>query len=337
MGYFPLQGPGKGVQRSAGACSGAGHASKGGSGSFASAVAIGGPAYDNVSLPVLVGSGGGGPSGGQGAGFITISASQFVLTGLIQADGMPGLTGQTGSGGGGGGSGGTIVVAADLLVGSGSISVMGGAGGHPGGGGGSGGIVYANLGSVVASPFLVSTTGGVGVAPGVSGGTGLAWAVVSAGSRARLGVTLFCSHDTLFPPACRSQHAGPDTSRRSARHAESGTSKAAQGIHFVLRALPDPLRGLLEAKCAHSAWEIRLLRTLARCLARLVGSVRVPRGCPCDAVFATAAALQAITRTRGTRHARSAMVVTSRTCVAESASYVRPAPSSLNVSARAAV
>lgn len=177
MGLCGAQGPGKGSQRSSGASSGAGHASTGGSGCIEQSVAQGGKSYDNVSLPALVGSGGGGPNGGQGAGFIAISAELLVHTGLIQSDGMPGLYNP--AGGGGGGAGGTVIIVADELQGAGSFSVVGGSGGRPGGGGGSGGILYAEVGwSFIASPFTVFATGGAGNPPGMTGGSGLAWAVV---------------------------------------------------------------------------------------------------------------------------------------------------------------
>jgi len=137
------------------ASSGAGHGGFGGSGVSAGGAATpGGVAYDNVSLPLFLGSGGGDSNlGGAGGGFIWVEAVSFDLDGDLVGSGAPGNPAVLPSGlGGGGGSGGSLVLVTANLTGAGIVDFGGGAGGAPGGGGGAGGVLRTLWLDAAASP-----------------------------------------------------------------------------------------------------------------------------------------------------------------------------------------
>ena len=185
-GYgYPDNGPGS-VGNSQGG-GGGGYGAAGGAGSSAG----GGGAYGSSSAPVDLGSGGAnyGVPGGRGGGAIKIVASGTVTNnGQILANGASGgtyswteTTGDYKSGyttttytaGTGGGSGGSVWIDAGGIMGSGSISAIGGngvTGQNYNGGGGGGGRLAINAGSGSFSG-PISTAGGSGVATGGTGTT----------------------------------------------------------------------------------------------------------------------------------------------------------------------
>ena len=94
--------------------------------------------YGSYHAPADVGSGGGGPLGGNGGGGIKITANDTVeIDGILSADGSD----ATGSDSNGGGSGGSIHIVCDHMDGAGVISARGGKGINGGGGGGGGRVV----------------------------------------------------------------------------------------------------------------------------------------------------------------------------------------------------
>lgn len=125
-----------------GAGSGGGHVGFGGDSSDG---ARGGETYDDPMNPLYPGSGGGNFvddfGGGPGGGYILLSGkSSVTVNGIVTCDGDPGAI----SSGSGGGSGGSINVITVSLLGSGTVSVVGGDGSSKseyGGGGGSGGSI----------------------------------------------------------------------------------------------------------------------------------------------------------------------------------------------------
>ena len=118
---------------------GGGHGGYGGAGFITNA--SGGLAYDSISIPIDVGSSGGGDNvssfGGHGGGLIHAYVSD-----VLQDNGRISVNGASGSGiAGGGGSGGTISLNVGTLSGDGTITANGGNGANTLGGGGGGGCV----------------------------------------------------------------------------------------------------------------------------------------------------------------------------------------------------
>ncbi len=155
-------------------CSGGGH---GGNGAFGLSNNVpGGTTYDSMTLPNIVGSGGGGNStsiGGMGGGIISL---QFQNNSTLQVNGIISANGGNGSGtGGGGGSGGSIYISGWSITGTGAINANGGSGALNYGGGGGGGriaiiTVYATKGSGnFAFTGTVSAYGGGGANYGGAG------------------------------------------------------------------------------------------------------------------------------------------------------------------------
>lgn len=140
LGCTAGEGPGKGHTgpgNQAGG-GGGGHGGRGGKGAKGEA---GGVAYDNTTLPVAVGSGGGtsGVVKSSAGGFIRIEAFEalnLLKGGVVNASAAQPTTGQTG----GGASGGGVAIITGNLTGAGTINSRGADGGPQGGGGG-GGIV----------------------------------------------------------------------------------------------------------------------------------------------------------------------------------------------------
>lgn len=147
MGYPANQGP-SGGSTTFGAGAGGGHGGGGGAGGQQPSFAT--PSFGAVDAPFGFGSGGGSSSssgnaqygGGAGGGAIRLEVGGTLnLQGVINADGLNGVTTWYDSGGGAGGG---VHVAAASIVGSGTISARGGNGGasyNPGGGGGGGGRI----------------------------------------------------------------------------------------------------------------------------------------------------------------------------------------------------
>ncbi len=169
---------------------GGGYGGRGGTGGFVAdtgGAGAGGSANGNPRLGISPGSGGGAggvnnasgmSSGGDGGGGLQIGAVDTItIAGRISVDGEGGAGG--GTGGGGGGAGGGILLYADGVVISNTLSANGGAGGSsdangaPGGGGGGGRIYiqygaggYKNTGMLTADG---GAAGGAGAARGMNG------------------------------------------------------------------------------------------------------------------------------------------------------------------------
>lgn len=143
QGYASQGGPGAGVSGTTG---GGGAHGGAGSAGFSSA---GGTAYDSISQPVLLGSGGGKAGsgsglGGAGGGAITLVVSgTLTVSGVLSANGKDGTPGY----GAGGGAGGSIWINAGTLSGAGTIAANGGSYGSATGGGGGGGRIWATYGT----------------------------------------------------------------------------------------------------------------------------------------------------------------------------------------------
>ncbi|HTI98662.1 MAG TPA: hypothetical protein VL527_07135, partial [Dongiaceae bacterium] len=133
-GYRAAAGPGAG-----GNYGGGGHGGLGGSGNT-NVNAFSGGAYDSATGPNLGGSGGGNAgnsafTGGAGGGALRFTVSgDFVLEGLVSANGRDSAVG-------GGGAGGSVYLTAKRLLGSGVITADGGSCAGPVGGGGGGGRI----------------------------------------------------------------------------------------------------------------------------------------------------------------------------------------------------
>ncbi|MBI2384690.1 MAG: hypothetical protein HYV14_01630 [Elusimicrobia bacterium] len=165
-------GPGAGIYGGDG--SGAGHGGAGGRGSSG---AGGGAAYDNVTNPMDLGSGGGssynsmaGGAGG-GAAMITVGGA-FSLNGVINAGGNDGVRSPYDYGSGGG-AGGTVNITAATFNGTGSILANGGAGGAGGnqrGGGGAGGRIAIAVTGADGSTLTLQANSAVGGGSGAANG-----------------------------------------------------------------------------------------------------------------------------------------------------------------------
>jgi hypothetical protein len=165
IGYGGGYGPGSG--HSAGnlaSGSGAGYGGLGGS----SSNAAGGGTYGSFTQPPSPGSGGGfgyGGVGGAGGGLIQITAvGNFIVDGIICANGANGTNSRSGGGSGGG----ITLTSGAALIGTGSITANGGNGepAHSGGGGG-GRILLAYVSSEFTGPM--TAYGGTGVNIGGAG------------------------------------------------------------------------------------------------------------------------------------------------------------------------
>eukprot|EP01089_Gocevia_fonbrunei_P013316 TRINITY_DN3391_c0_g1_i2.p1 TRINITY_DN3391_c0_g1~~TRINITY_DN3391_c0_g1_i2.p1 ORF type:complete len:718 (+),score=143.90 TRINITY_DN3391_c0_g1_i2:108-2261(+) len=111
-------------------------------------------------------------AGGAGGGKITITAATTVLIdGIVSSIGDTVTKRDKTVAGPGGGAGGAILIDATTLLGSGTVTVNGGAGTAPGGGGGGGGflLVYA---PTVSSKLSLLYAGGAGGDCGSVGGLG---------------------------------------------------------------------------------------------------------------------------------------------------------------------
>lgn len=166
-----------------GAGSGAGHGGPGGgcpqsTGGCSGSAPVGGAAYGSVMNPVTMGSGGGSSgntrsNGGSGGGAIRISVGgRFLVDGVIEADGVPGLN-ESGVfiNRGGGGAGGSIWVTCGAFEGSGGVRAAGGSGSAAGGGGGR--IAIESSSSTFVGQM--STAGGIGPDTFRNGGAGTIW------------------------------------------------------------------------------------------------------------------------------------------------------------------
>lgn len=189
LGYGSDAGPGAGASIYAGQSSsgggGAGHGGAGGNGNGGS----GGAAYDSLTTPSEMGSGGGHAKcwsgttsypiewGGAGGGVIRVTVgNRFLLNGSVTANGLNGETGYTtawsGAWSGGGGSGGSIMITASSIEGGGIISAKGGNGGYTSGGGGAGGGAGGRIAFYCPNSShqgVISVSGGAGLQPGEPG------------------------------------------------------------------------------------------------------------------------------------------------------------------------
>jgi hypothetical protein len=151
-GYGANQGPGAGRVYSYSGIyfgGGGGHGGMGGDGG-ADSYSAGGAAYDSLTLPNQMGSGGGSnvspaPDSARGGGVVRLEVNgHLVVNGRISANGGDGF-----GGGSGGGAGGSVWLTAATLSGAGVIAANGGMGngfGPYAGGGGGGGRVAINYG-----------------------------------------------------------------------------------------------------------------------------------------------------------------------------------------------
>jgi hypothetical protein len=150
-GYGSAAGPGAGLGTYYNP-SGAGHGGQGGASTNSGGDPLpGGSAYGSATLPVELGSGGGGAGvcgggcpGGAGGGAIQFTvAGTLVLNGRVSANGAAGA---------GGGSGGSILLTAGQLAGTGAISANGGASGSYCGSGAGGRIaIYSGTNDFAGS------------------------------------------------------------------------------------------------------------------------------------------------------------------------------------------
>ena len=171
-------GPGGGSGNDSSSGSGGGHGGAGGLGRNATLPA--GAAYDSVTNPVDLGSGGGGAYpggvGGRGGGAVLLNVGgNLFLNGLIAADGADGGGAVHGAGGG---AGGTVNLTAAAISGTGEVRANGGIGGGTstgqGGGGGGGGRISLVVTGTDASNLTLQANGGAGgSADGRTGGAGV--------------------------------------------------------------------------------------------------------------------------------------------------------------------
>jgi uncharacterized repeat protein (TIGR01451 family) len=160
---------------------------------------IGGATFTQRAVGRLVMGGGGGAggdnnsgglnsSGGAGGGIVLVRTGSASGTGLINANGLVGLSQPNNDGAGGGGAAGSVAfisangsvgaLTVNALGGKGGDSFLGGATAHAGGGGGAGGVVFTSAAATI------STLGGIngttntgdnppgGAAHGATPGTG---------------------------------------------------------------------------------------------------------------------------------------------------------------------
>lgn len=170
-------GPGGGAGNASSSGSGGGHGGTGGLGRNATLPP--GPANDNVTNPLDLGSGGGGGisnPGGRGGGAVLLNVGgTLILNGLISADGADGAGAPHGSGGG---AGGTVKLTANAITGTGIVRANGGkgagtSGGQGGGGGGGGRISIVVASNDASSLSLAADTGEGGITDGKTGGAGV--------------------------------------------------------------------------------------------------------------------------------------------------------------------
>ncbi|SHJ79052.1 hypothetical protein SAMN02745216_02253 [Desulfatibacillum alkenivorans DSM 16219] len=128
---------------------GGGYGGRGGDGTMGdgATIGLGGAEYGSVETPSDIGSAGGNGScypGGAGGGAVLLDVSgTFTLNGTVAANGGDGSGGASCYRDSGGGAGGSVLITANSLAGSGSITANGGAGGgaYAGAGGGAGGRI----------------------------------------------------------------------------------------------------------------------------------------------------------------------------------------------------
>ncbi len=169
-------GPGGGASNGNHSGAGGGH---GGNGGASDTGGGNGSAYDSVTNPLDLGSGGAVSSqsnfGGAGGGCVILSVG-----GTLTVDGLVSAAGSVSQGyggfGGGAGAGGTVNVSAVNLAGSGQISVMGGNGSSSGGAGGGGGRIAVAVSGSDASALTLRADAGIPSRPysnyGYAGGAG---------------------------------------------------------------------------------------------------------------------------------------------------------------------
>ncbi|MDR3643006.1 MAG: DUF2341 domain-containing protein [Candidatus Doudnabacteria bacterium] len=168
-GFGSNQGPGAGVNDGG---NGGGGGAYGGMGGLGRAGAGSAATYGSLTTPTDLGSGGGLSygSGTPGGGSIQLSVS-----GSVTINGSVSANGAGPDGASGGGSGGSVYITANTLIGTGSISSVGGnsyAGNGVGGGGGGGRIaVYYTIDS---SSITYTAAGGISTSSGApyTGGAG---------------------------------------------------------------------------------------------------------------------------------------------------------------------
>jgi uncharacterized repeat protein (TIGR01451 family) len=160
---------------------------------------IGGATFTQRAVGRLVMGGGGGAggdnnsgglnsSGGAGGGIVLVRAGSASGTGLINANGLTGLTQAANDGAGGGGAAGSVAfistsgalgaLTVNANGGTGGNSFIGGATAHAGGGGGAGGVVFTSAAATISALGGVNGTTNTsdsppgGAAHGATPGTG---------------------------------------------------------------------------------------------------------------------------------------------------------------------
>jgi uncharacterized repeat protein (TIGR01451 family) len=160
---------------------------------------IGGATFTQRAVGRLVMGGGGGAggdnnsgglnsSGGAGGGIVLVRTGSASGTGLINANGLVGLTQAANDGAGAGGAGGSVAfISASGSVGALTVNAIGGKGGdsfltgtvaHAGGGGGAGGVVFTSAAATISTLGGINGTTNIGDNPpggaahGATPGTG---------------------------------------------------------------------------------------------------------------------------------------------------------------------
>jgi uncharacterized repeat protein (TIGR01451 family) len=160
---------------------------------------IGGATFTQRAVGRLVMGGGGGAggdnnsgglnsSGGAGGGIVLVRTGSATGTGLINANGLVGLTQAANDGAGAGGAGGSVAfISSNGSVGALTVNAIGGKGGdsfltgavaHAGGGGGAGGVVFTSAAATISTLGGVNGTTNIGDNPpggaahGATPGTG---------------------------------------------------------------------------------------------------------------------------------------------------------------------
>ena len=202
-------GPGGGGYGVNGDGGGGGHGGLGGRGRSGAA----GPANDDTSNPVDLGSGGGGHAGGKGgagggAALITVGGV-LTVNGTINASGGGGAYGGDGAYAAGGGAGGTVNIAATSFSGSGSILANGGNGATGNGGGGGGGRIAIVVTGTDSSNLNLQANGGSG--GGTNGSTGGGAGTIALKTPGGLNYNLSIG-DLISVPASSTPIAGLDPS-----------------------------------------------------------------------------------------------------------------------------